>query len=181
MPKGRTSKLTRILLLDRAVVEKAHRDRRVDSEAVERIRRASPLLGQALDQDTDDDLCELYHPRLVCEDNVLEILTREVRPQVRAGQEATSLRIICWDLPTYNECLNAGLCQHLLLSASMHVNSLITHLLRVRQQIPLVLLDERRLPAPKGSAHGLADVDILALLLGQCKEALAALKSLVQL
>lgn len=58
---------------------------------------------------------------------------------------------------------------------------IITHFLRVRQQVSLVLLDEGRLPSPEGSAHGLPDVDILALLLGQCKKMLAALKSLVQL
>lgn len=92
---GLTSELSRVLLLDRAVVEEAHRDRWVHGEAVERIGWASPFLRQALHQDTDYDLCKSHHPGLVCHDDILEFLTREIRPQIWAGQEATCLRIIC--------------------------------------------------------------------------------------
>lgn len=99
-------------------MEEAHRDRWVHGEAVKRIRWASPLLRQALHQDADNDLCESHHPGLVCENDVLELFTRKVRPQIRAGQEAACLWIIRWDLSAYNEGLNTSrLCQRLEFSA----------------------------------------------------------------
>lgn len=108
-----TSELARVLLLDRAVVEETHGDSWVYGEAIKRISWASPLLGQTLHQDTDDDLRECHHPGLICKDDVLELLTREVRPQVRAGQEAACLRIICRNLTAHDKCLNAHrICQN---------------------------------------------------------------------
>lgn len=102
-----TSELAWVLLLDRSVVEEAHRDCWVHREAIERIGWASPLLRQALHQDTDDDLCKSHHPGLVCQDDILKFLMRKIRPQIGAGQEAACLRIICWDLSAYDECLIA--------------------------------------------------------------------------
>lgn len=86
-------------------MQKAHGNRGVYSEAVEGIGRARPRLWQALNEDADNYLGKCHHSGLVLQDDILEFVLGQVRPQVRPRQEAACLGVLGWDLTAHDEGL----------------------------------------------------------------------------
>lgn len=106
-----TSKLAGVFLLHGPVMQETRRNRRVNCETVEHVRRATPFLWQTQNEDADDCPGKLDHLGLVSQNNVLKVLSREIRPQIWAGEEATRLRIIRGNFSADNKCLEPP-CQH---------------------------------------------------------------------
>lgn len=102
-----TSKLAGVFLLHGCIVQKAHGDCWLDQESVQRIELATPFFSQTLHEDADNGLCQRDHLLLVFQDDVLELLSRKIRPKIWAGQKCPGVWVICWDLSAYNECLES--------------------------------------------------------------------------